>query len=313
MFRPFLPVLLALPAFAASGISLQGILNLQPVWLDLQLPEADGKVSGSYFYLKTRKPIALSGERKGDSLFLTETYGNKVTGMFRLSAEKKPQGDESQLPFPGPEVWIINGTWNKPGKKTGLNVNGYQSDPANRSCILIDLDSLITSGGNSFGKELDENDERERTNSDLEGPFPKREFMVTSCWKGFYSVHAKWIFSEAYHPSGMESAFVRHVFDKATKQEVSLANELDTSTVKSFTAKLAKDLDVQLEGSGAAEILASNELVFYLQHKTLMVGTIYVTKDGGLIKANSLFTEMDYKEIKRYLRKDSLLHRLGRK
>jgi hypothetical protein len=49
------------------------------------LPDIEGKVGGTYFYVKYGKDIPVFGERKRDTLNLEEAAEGRVTGIFRLT------------------------------------------------------------------------------------------------------------------------------------------------------------------------------------------------------------------------------------
>jgi hypothetical protein len=54
------------------GQVLHGKIGAAPVTLRLERPNGDGSLSGSYYYDKYRRPIAISGMRKGAAVELTE-------------------------------------------------------------------------------------------------------------------------------------------------------------------------------------------------------------------------------------------------
>ncbi len=67
---------------SADMVSYEGFIGDYPVWLDIDT--TCGEISGEYFYRNIGTPIALSGERVGDSLFLEERVCDSVTGVLLL-------------------------------------------------------------------------------------------------------------------------------------------------------------------------------------------------------------------------------------
>lgn len=312
-------ILFAFPALAIDKASFRGMLENAPIWMDLELPKGDGKVTGSYQYLKYGKPIALQGGKTGSDLRLEEKSGGKVTGLFKVALA--PLENEKVTQFSAFEKMSLSGTWNKPGKRKELSVWTYQVDPAYRSCALVSPDSLQLEGGKTFGDELDEHIEGENSNPEVEVKTVDRSYEISGCAGGFLSTYTSWVYTSAYHPTRIEMGSSRRVFDLAAKQEIRLSNEIDEKEKKRFATFMSKRLsDPGTESKEDSEpdrfpITEDSEFDFYLDHDNPMVGwSIDVPPEEGQgsgYETVENYVSVPFKELKKFLRKDSVLHRLG--
>lgn len=313
-------LLVALPVGAMGTSSFRGTLGNALIWMDLELPGGDGKVKGSYMYLKYGKPIPLEGAKQGSDLRLEEKSGGKATGLFRVALGPM-QEDNKLIQFSAFEKMSLSGTWNKPGKRKELSVWAYQVDPAYRACALASPDSLQLASGKSFGNELDEHIEVENSNSGIEEKTEVRSYEISGCAGGLMSTYASWTYTHEYRPTYFVSGSSRRVFDLAGKKEVLLSEEIDEKEKKRFAAFMAKRLEdpgpAPQEGSepGHFPITEDSEFDFYLDHDNPMVGwSIDVPPEEGQgsgYETEENYVSVPYRELKKYLRKDSVLRRLG--
>jgi hypothetical protein len=310
-FRIACLAICALPIGTMAVESFQGALDNHPIWLDLQLPKADGPITGAYFYPKHGTPIQLSGKKAGDSLIMKESIGNKVTGVFRLVL--KPMSEESpKYPFARFGKMEIYGNWNKPGKRSTLPVSGYQTDPGYKACVMINPDSLTTAQSESFGREMDEHTKGEKANPQLEYAPISREYEISGCGRGFFSVHISWVYTSSQHELWRESGSARHVFDLATRQEVVLGSEIDSSKAKAFSEYMGKILNPTLAEKIPGQTLDSVGFDFYLEDKKILVGAIFTDSDGeGVVSAVEIFDTIPFQELRKYLRSNSVLQNVG--
>jgi len=312
-FRTTCLAFFALPIGSGAVDSFLGALDSHPIWMDLQVPKADGPITGAYFYPKHGTPIQLNGKKAGDSLIMKESIGTKVTGVFRLAL--KPMSEESpKYPFARFRKMEIYGTWNKPGKRSTLPVSGYQTDPAYKACVMINPDSLTTAQSESFGREMDEHTKGEKANPQLEYTPISREYEISSCGKGFFSVHISWVYTSSQHELWRESGSARHVFDLASRQEVVLGSEIDSSKAKAFSEYMGKILNPTIAQKVPGQTLDSVGFDFFLEDTKILVGAIFTDSDGeGEVSAVEIFDTVPFQELKKYLRSNSVLQILGQK
>lgn len=109
-----------------------GILAGQPV--AMWLSESGEKVTGTYYYYKVGKSIALNGTRTSSGEYrLEEQVDGKVTGNLRVG--------------PGGEAGFWQGTWSPPGGGKSFALDLMQVDrarqPSPRVTLLEGRDSLV--------------------------------------------------------------------------------------------------------------------------------------------------------------------------
>lgn len=112
----------------AGDVYMSGLIDDKyEIFLKLHLPEdEEGSVDGEYFYQSQKKPIRLSGNRKGNHLELDEFVGEMKTGQFI--------GDLVQDNGVG-----FVGVW-KDVKKTELSVEMVQSSADTYSEYIMTID-----------------------------------------------------------------------------------------------------------------------------------------------------------------------------
>lgn len=90
------------PPASPFGQVLHGKIGTAPITLRLDRVAADGSVSGHYFYDRYRQLIALSGQRAGDMLSLSETVDDKkaelTLKLHGMSLTGQWQGGGKSLP-----------------------------------------------------------------------------------------------------------------------------------------------------------------------------------------------------------------------
>lgn len=72
--------------------------------------DEQGEISGYYYYNKNRVNIALKGHRVDDVLLITESYKNKVTGLFEFKINTEYD-------------YIESGKWSNPAKTKTYDIN----------------------------------------------------------------------------------------------------------------------------------------------------------------------------------------------
>jgi hypothetical protein len=328
------------PAHSGRAVFLGAIKDM-PIWMDLRLPDGDGKVTGSYLYLKHGKAIELTGGKTGDSLVLRETLNGKTNGNFRLRlsvlTEESPAWKIARS-----SKRSLDGTWKKPGKKRESRTSLTESDPAFLSCALLDPDSLELEAGGSYpslGSEKSWLETDDEIPGDVEWK-PEPRFWVAHCADGLAGVRFDWF---KHQPPGMisESGTMRHLFDIARRREVTFGKEIDSSKSGACLAYLAKRLDPLLAGfRGQAPDSEWEKALDWREDKSKGIGSFFKTgvetplelylEDGkayvgyshflGLddrrrsdlgIVNDDVFIEVPMRDLMKYLRPGSLLRKLG--
>jgi hypothetical protein len=197
-------------------LSFKGSISNLPIWMDIKLPTSKGKVSGTYFYKKHGKEIALFGEKTGQKMFLKENHENKITGIFELEFRENN----------------IVGNWHKPGTTASKPVMVDQTNPENKPCYLINEDNLSLTGGGTFGNELDQHSgENYQEPDDLE-QYGRQEYEITCCKKPLLSVRYKFSFFGGRPFPNVST--IQHTFDLTNNNEINLWDEIEANKKKSF-------------------------------------------------------------------------------
>lgn len=223
----FLILSLSLPSHADpfEGYIHLAVGGFAPIWMDLQVPEADGPITGTYFYKKVGKEISLQGERKGAVIRLTE-YGAQraVTGLFTLT-----RFEDSLV-----------GTWNLPKDTGKLRVLLHRSAPEYQPYAKMPKPGeLILSGGKTLAQEIREGRE-DAENPQGKGPALDIDFFR----KGVIGLSYGLEYMGAYSTS----IGVYHTFDLAAKpkREIVLHNEIEPKQRKRFYGLLRRRIQAEL-------------------------------------------------------------------
>jgi hypothetical protein len=117
-------ILISLNTSIIIAQSYEGTIGFEHyVWMDLSLPNANGEITGSYFYKTRCIPITLEGKKSTTAIDLTErTKSNKITGRFTL----KDNGDS------------LIGKWRNPKGTVIHDVVLYKTDSIYKPKEIID-------------------------------------------------------------------------------------------------------------------------------------------------------------------------------
>jgi hypothetical protein len=111
----------------------EGTIGISHVWMDIDIKGQDGKIQGSYFYLKSGAGIRLEGKKTGDSISLSEyDESGKASGRFQCVKKEKE----------------IEGEWTSSDNQKKLAVILKESDPKKmkdiqRNTLLDEKDQEI--------------------------------------------------------------------------------------------------------------------------------------------------------------------------
>jgi hypothetical protein len=111
------------------------------IWFDLQLPAADGGITGTYFYKTVGRPISLYGKEINGKMLLEEKdkKGN-TNGMFLLERVNDK----------------LSGIWTNTSKSDSFRINMYMTDTAFRkSAKLPRLNELLSEDIDFYREGLD--------------------------------------------------------------------------------------------------------------------------------------------------------------
>jgi hypothetical protein len=306
-------VILALVASAFGGkgplpVSFEGVVGLSMIWMDLRIPQGNGKISGSYFYYKYGKEIALEGERKKDKLTLRESFKGRATGGFKLNYVTFPIEMEGVARV----MAAIDGTWNKPGGGERLEVSLSQEESSRKACYLINAKDLKLNEGGTFAGKMEKFDSLFAAHPTGAHPEDsvKWGYRVIGCSERVFSVH----YTYTHYQGDMdECQDFRHTFDRDKKQEIRLWSEIDSAQRKNFTAYMKRQLHPKLADLEHAP--GGEEMGIYLFGRTFSIGfanyfgvsRLEASEKGYPLDA---YTEVPFEELKPFLKKNSVLRSL---
>ena len=184
-----------------------------PVWVELNIPNIDGLVTGTYFYKKNGVKINLTGEVKSNKISLTEKNKDGViTGVFNCTNYNDS----------------ITGIWNKPKNTKTVSVKMYLVIPEFKNVAIIpSSDKLMLASGNPLNKEIS-------GSVNENGKNPKLQYIFAE--RGVLSTLYEWEASGAY--SSMGTVF--HNFNLYNQKEIILSHEIKPSELNSFKEKIKK-------------------------------------------------------------------------
>jgi hypothetical protein len=201
--------------------SWEGFLGGTPIWMDLEIPDGDGKMRGSYYYKHVGIPLRLEGFREEFRFVLQEkTPQGKVTGSFELG-----WNDEDDSVY---GMWSKS-TWKNEFEKVSL----ARAVPSDRRFAVHRYDRLFTDGAHTLKAEI----------AGSRGEFGGRgDVLVTFDQKAILSIGVKTWISDGNDKS-ITSWFL---FDLGRKRRIRLEEEMDPRGSERFKQVLHPLFDAAL-------------------------------------------------------------------
>lgn len=200
-------------------------------------------------------------------------------------------------------------------------------DSAGPGCSQVDEAGLYLMDGSTFRSELEsgvspeDSDEGAAQADGEKQPDPtQRPYRITGCRDGLLSTSFTLSYREGMGQEPHES-LRRHTFDLATKKEIRISEEWEGHKSGRLAEEVLARLEPRLEEIGT-EIFDSTwrgnrpELKFYLAGDSIMVGFsdhLGFTEDEAVEMGvpEEAFAAIPWAELRKYLKKNSPLRRLG--
>ncbi len=220
---------IAAPQKAYEGYFNPGNLQVTPVWMELEIPDSDGPVTGSYFYKKKGLPLQLAGARHGDQIQMSESEKKgAVTGAFSLKITRDS----------------LAGTWSPP-KQNPTNTGSstmvvfYPASPEDKKFAVFpkprDLKLL---DGKTFAQELQESGDEEGA-----GKKSLPAIGIAFYRKNIVSLSIGGEFTGGAYPQSWSTHFN---FDLDTKKEFQVDDEIDSRKSNAFHKLINAKLQQQM-------------------------------------------------------------------
>ncbi len=208
-----------------SCINTNGVIDMIPIWCELNIPSEDGKFTGLYFYKKRGEVIPLAGEKKGEQITLTEKNSKGVvTGTFIFKLE----------------VDRLLGKWRSAvGKKQFEAILYAVNAEEKKYAIIPKPDKLQLLGGTYLSQELNDN---LQTDGKGKETIPRVKIIVSE--KGIVSL-------QYTITTGSMGQFYESIFHNftigASNSEIVLKNEIANTSLNDFKAIVKKYLQIVLD------------------------------------------------------------------